>query len=167
MPALHARPTSNAFDPAPAGETPVAGPGSGRHRRKARIAGRLRLRIIACRDIEFLSSRTPGHAGGGEEYLLLVHVRKVVGRVDYHICTACTEAVITGVVIEERFHDTGLGARALAHLRFRHPGMAWRSTLRLPTPRDLKRRMRIPTDGEDGLCSHVRRALSAPAPVAA
>lgn len=166
MPALHARPASNAFNPALAGET-VVGLGSGRNRRKARITGRLRLRIIAYRDIEFLSSRTPGDAGGGEEYLLLVHVRKVVGRVDYRICTACTEAVITGVVIEERFHDTGLGTRALAHLRFRHPGMAWRSTPGLPTTRDVKRRMRIPTKGADGLCSHVRRALPALSPVAA
>ncbi|MGX5187791.1 hypothetical protein ACWKT5_34860 [Streptomyces avermitilis] len=167
MPALHARPTSNAFNPAPAGETPVVGLGSGRHRRKARITGRLRLRMIAYRDVEFLSSRTPGDTGGGEEYLLLVHVRKVVGRVDYRICTACAEAVVTGVVIEERFHDTGLGARALAHLRFRHPGMAWRSALGLPTTRDFKRRMRLPAKGEDGLCSHVPRALPLPAPVAA
>ncbi|MBT2470600.1 N-acetyltransferase [Streptomyces sp. ISL-66] len=103
-----------------------------------------------------------GDTSPGEECLLLVHIRKVVGQAHYRVCTHCAEAVITGVVIEERFLGTGLGTRTLSHLRSRYPDMTWRTTLDLRTTRDLLRRMRIPVTTPDGLCSHMRQPLSDP-----
>ncbi|MEU3063817.1 hypothetical protein AB0P12_30840 [Streptomyces subrutilus] len=122
---------------------------------------RLRRRIRAYRDVELLSSRLPGDAGTGEASLLLVHIRKVVGEVRYRICPTCADAVITGVEIDDRFHGTGLDTRALSHLRSRHPGVAWRSTLSRRTTRDLLRLMRIPASAGDSPCAHAR-ALAAP-----
>lgn len=100
------------------------------------------------------SPHIPDHTGPGEECLLLVHIRQVVGQVHYRICTDCAQGVITAIAIDERFHSTGLGTRALSHLRSRHPGLAWRSTLNLRTTRDLLRRMRIPTITADTHCTH-------------
>ncbi|MFI5806820.1 hypothetical protein [Streptomyces sp. NPDC051561] len=105
----------------------------------------MRRRLLAYRAIEFLPTHLPDGPGPGEECLLLVHIRKVVGQVQYRICTDCTQGVITAVVIDEHFHSTGLGTRALSHLRSRHPELTWRSTLHQRTTRDLLRRMRIPT----------------------
>lgn len=115
---------------------------------------RLRRRILAYRHIDLLSSHIPGDTGTGDEVLLLVHVRRVVGEVHYRMCPACAEAVITGVDIDAFFLGTGLDTRALSHLRARHPGLVWHSTLNLRGTRDLLRRSRI-LDG-DGLCSHLR-----------
>lgn len=153
----HARPTSSSlFGVAPASRTsPPGHTGARRSRRGGRLAGRLRRRILVYRAIDFLSTHIPDTSGAGEECLLLVHVRQVVGRVEYRICTDCAQGVITAVVIDERFHSTGLGTRALSHLRSRHPGLAWRSTLRKRTTRDLLRRMRIPTATSAALCPHL------------
>ncbi|MFJ3963223.1 N-acetyltransferase [Streptomyces sp. NPDC090036] len=71
--------------------------------------------------------------------------------------------MITSVDIDECFLSSGLGNRALAHLRSRHPGISWRSTLSLRTTRDLLRRMRIPASPADVTCVH---ALAATAPAA-
>lgn len=101
--------------------------------------------------------------GAEEECLLLVHIRKVVGRVTYRACDECAEGVITGVVIDEPFRDCGLGTRALSHLRSRHPGVAWRTTLETRLTRGLLRRMRIPRTAEEGSCSHLRAASAASA----
>ncbi|WP_240805653.1 hypothetical protein [Streptomyces sp. A1547] len=117
---------------------------------------RLRRRILAYRDIEFLSTRIPGDPGPGQECLLLVHGRKVVGQIHYRLCTTCGEGVITGVDIDEHFLSSGLPTRALAHLRSRHPGTTWRSTLTLRTTRNLLRRMRIPITPADIACVHAR-----------
>ncbi|MFJ4778067.1 hypothetical protein [Streptomyces sp. NPDC088762] len=116
----------------------------------------MRRRLLAYREVEFLSTRIPGDPGPGEECLLLVHIRKIVGRVHYRICLDCADAVITGIVIEERFLSTGLGTRALSHLRSRHPGISWRSTLSLRMTRDLLRRMRIPVMTADERCPHAQ-----------
>ncbi|WP_331732606.1 hypothetical protein OG592_42035 (plasmid) [Streptomyces avidinii] len=141
-----------------------APPHAARHGRSREGLGRrLRRRIRAYRDVEFLSTHIPGDPGSGQECLLLVHVRKVVGQVHYQICTACGDGVITGVDIDEYFLSSGLGNRALAHLRSRHPGISWRSTLALRTTRDLLRRMRIPAAPADVTCVH---ALAATAPAA-
>ncbi|WP_432021082.1 N-acetyltransferase [Streptomyces sp. 1222.5] len=91
-----------------------------------------------------------------------MHTRQVVGQVRYRICTDCAHGVITAVVIDERFHSTGLGTRALSHLRSRHPGLTWCSTLSKRTTRDLLRRMRIPTTTSVRPCPHVHQTLSAP-----
>ncbi|MFD5145213.1 hypothetical protein [Streptomyces sp. NPDC058401] len=102
-----------------------------------------------------MSSQVPDSVGASEEVLLLVHVRKVVGEVQYRMCRTCAEAVITGVDMDARFRGTGLDTRALAHLRARHPGLAWHSTLNLRGTRDLLRRSRVVSGF--GLCAHVGR----------
>ncbi|MGW6690018.1 hypothetical protein [Streptomyces sp. NPDC054961] len=171
MSGLHARPALVRSAP----ETAVSSHAA-RHGRRGGFARRLRRRILAYRDIEFLSSHIPGTGtatgtgtgtgiatgtGLQEECLLLVHVRKVVGQVHYRACADCGHGVITGVDIDQPFHSSGLDTRALSHLRSRHPDLTWRSTLTRRTTRDLLRRMRIPTaDVADTECAH-----TAPAPV--
>lgn len=147
----HARPSSTLFRSA--SEPPSRG---AKHGRRTGFGKRLRLRIFAYRDVEFLSTHVPDRAGPGEECLLLVHVRKVVGQIHYRVCTACGEGVISGVDIDDHLHSTGLGTRALSHLRSRHPGTTWRSTLTLRATRDLLRRMRIPAASSASACAHVR-----------
>ncbi|MFD5714149.1 hypothetical protein ACFWHW_27900 [Streptomyces pharetrae] len=155
----HARPTSTLSSPASAAaRTPPPVQGGARHSRRGRITGRLRRRILAYRAVEFLSTHIPDHSGPGEECLLLVHVRQVVGQVHYRVCTRCAQGVITAMTLDERFRSTGLGTRALSHLRSRHPGLAWRSTLSMRITRDLLRRMRIPTVTADPHCPHAGRA---------
>ncbi|WP_329403894.1 hypothetical protein OG523_05690 [Streptomyces virginiae] len=133
-------------------------------RRRHPFTRRLRGRILAYRDIEFVASETRCDRGADEGFLLLVHVGKVVGEIRYRRCAACARGVITGVDIDPVFRSTGLDTRALSHLRARHPGIAWRSTLTLRTTRGLLRRMRIPTSdaGADvgATCPHdpARRA---------
>ncbi|MEU9304962.1 hypothetical protein [Streptomyces sp. NPDC048269] len=158
----HARPTSTLFGPAPTAQTPPPRQGGAKHSRRGSITGRLRRRLLAYRAIDFLSTHIPDHSGPGEECLLLVHVRQVVGQVHYRICTDCAQGVVTALVIDERFHSTGLGNRALSHLRSRHPGLAWSSTLSMRTTRDLLRRMSIPTITADTRCPHAHRPLSDP-----
>ncbi|MEU9804116.1 hypothetical protein [Streptomyces sp. NPDC051000] len=148
----HARATSALFR-ATHTPAPEAPPRAARHGRSEGFGRRLRRRILAYRDIEFLSTRIPGEPGPGQECLLLVHVRKVVGQVHYQLCTTCAEGVITGVDIDAHFLTSGLPTRALSHLHSRHPGTTWRSTLTGRTTRDLLRRMRIPTTPASG-CGH-------------
>ncbi|WP_329192496.1 MULTISPECIES: hypothetical protein [unclassified Streptomyces] len=159
MPGEHARPTSTLFRSAPAsrGVLPAHG---GRHSRRASFAARLRRKLLAYREIEFLSPGGRRSPATGEECLLLVHVRKVVGEIRYRICSTCAESVITSVDIEERFRAAGLGIRALCHLRSRHPGTTWRSTPRLRGTSDLLRRMRIPVATAEVPCPHFRAATS-------
>ncbi|MFE5628303.1 hypothetical protein [Streptomyces sp. NPDC056543] len=164
----HARPTSSSlFGPAPASQASAPGHIGAKHSWRSRLTGRLRRRILVYRAIDFLSTHVPNTSGPGEECLLLVHIRQVVGRVEYRICTDCAQGVITAVIIDERFHNTGLGTRALSHLRSRHPGLVWRSTLRKRTTRDLLRRMRIPpaTSGES--CPHAHQTPSYSRPILA
>ncbi|GGR76477.1 hypothetical protein GCM10010269_14580 [Streptomyces humidus] len=160
--------TSNAHG-RPVRESGSQGRREGRHRRTTRRAGRWHRRLLAYRDVELLPSPAP--AGAGEECLLLVHIRKVVGRVTYRACDECAEGVITDVVLDEPFRDCGLGTRALSHLRSRHPGVAWRTTLETRLTRGLLRRMRVPRAPVEGNCSHMRPASagsdSAPAPAPA
>ncbi|MEV7559549.1 hypothetical protein [Streptomyces sp. NPDC089795] len=152
----HARSTSALFRSAPGPEAPHAA----RHRRRGRLGRWWRRRILAYRDIEFLSTRIPCDPGPGLECLLLVHVRKIVGQVHYRICTDCGQGVITGIDIDGAFLSSGLGNRALSHLRARHPGVSWRSTLSLRTTRDLLRRMRIPAASADVPCAHGLQATA-------
>ncbi|MFD9420951.1 hypothetical protein ACFWC9_40780 [Streptomyces goshikiensis] len=151
MPGDHARSTSDLFRSAPCPEAP---PHAAKHRRRGRLGRWWRRRILAYRDIEFLSTSIPGSPGPRHECLLLVHVRKIVGQVHYRICTACGQGVITDIDIDGIFLSSGLGNRALSHLRARHPGMFWRSTLSLRTTRELLRRMRIPAASADVACVH-------------
>ncbi|MER6788442.1 hypothetical protein ABT330_28175 [Streptomyces sp. NPDC000658] len=108
--------------------------------------------------------------GAGEECLLLVHIRKVVGQVTYRACDECAEGVIIDVVLDEPFRDCGLGTRALSHLRSRHPGVTWRTTLETRLTRGLLRRMRIPRIAPTAVrenCSHLRTASGDPTASAA
>ncbi|MGW2787957.1 hypothetical protein ACWC3X_43465 [Streptomyces populi] len=158
----HARPptSSRVLGPARTAQTSPPCHSSAKHARRNRLTGRLRRRLLAYRAIDFLSTHIPDTSGPGEECLLLIHIRQVVGQVHYRLCTDCAQGVITAVVIDERFHSTGLGTRALSHLRSRHPGLAWRSTLRKRTTRDLLSRMRIPTTASAAPCLHVPRTPS-------
>ncbi|MBT2530389.1 N-acetyltransferase [Streptomyces sp. ISL-99] len=106
---------------------------------------------------------SPAPEGAGQDCLLLVHIRKVVGRVTYQACGQCAEGVITDVVLDEPFRDSGLGTRALSHLRSRYPGVTWRTTLDRRLTRDLLRRMRVPEASAGGNCPHVLPAVAAPA----
>ncbi|MFD3542441.1 hypothetical protein ACFWUQ_23535 [Streptomyces sp. NPDC058662] len=148
----HARPTSALFRPRSDREA-EASPRVARHRRRGGLIRRLRRKLFAYRDIEFLSTHIPGDPGPEEERLLLVHIRRVVGQVHYRTCGACAEGVITGIDIDDELHSAGLGTRALSHLRSRHPGITWRCAPSLrPTTRDLLRRTLAPTT--DVVCTH-------------
>ncbi|WP_234436945.1 GNAT family N-acetyltransferase [Streptomyces maremycinicus] len=135
---------------------------AGRHRRTGRRAGRWHRRLLAYRDVELLPSSSLG-GGPNEECLLLVHIRKIVGRVTYRACDECAEGVITDVVLDEPFRDCGLGTRALSHLRSRHPDVTWRTTLDRRLTRDLLHRMRIPRAAPAANCSHGRPGGMLPA----
>ncbi|MFG3280362.1 hypothetical protein [Streptomyces sp. NPDC048111] len=135
--------------------TPPAGQHYVRHARLGRFTGRLRRRVLAYRAVDFLSTHVPGISGPDEECLLLVHIRQVVGRIHYRFCDSCAQGVITTVVIDTRFHHTGLGTRALSHLRSRHPGIAWTSDQQTSAPRGLLRRMRVPSAPGRSLCAHL------------
>ncbi|MFF7549628.1 hypothetical protein ACFZCU_39240 [Streptomyces canus] len=164
MPGLHARPTSSSLiGQACTAQTSPPGHDGAKHSRRGRHTGRLRRLVLAYRAIDFLSTHIPDDPGPGDECLLLAHTRQVVGEVRYRICTDCAQGVITAVVIDERFHSTGLGTRALSYLRSRHPGLTWRSTLRKRTTRDLLRWMRIPTTTSATLCPQAHQTLCAPA----
>jgi GNAT superfamily N-acetyltransferase len=130
----------------------------GKHRRSVRRGGRWHRRLLAYRGVELLPSPSPEDAR--EECLLLVHIRKVVGRVTYRTCDECAEGVITDVVLDEPFRGCGLGTRALSHLRSQHPDVIWHTTLDNRLTRDLLRRMRIPKAALGGNCAHLRPAVA-------
>ncbi|MFG3490213.1 hypothetical protein ACIQ9R_19685 [Streptomyces sp. NPDC094447] len=162
----HARPAgSGLFGFASPVTTQPSGGTGAKHSRRGRLTSRLRRRILAYRAIDFLSTHVPHDPDPvpgpdlGEECLLLVHIRQVVGEVQYRICVPCSQGVITDLVIHDRFRSTGLGTRALSHLRSRHPGLAWHSTLHQRGTRDLLRRMRIPALTQAARCPHVGPAL--------
>ncbi len=80
----------------------------------------------------------------------------------------CAHGVIPAVTIDKPFHDAGLGARTLSHLRARHPGIirappgiTWLGTSSTGVEDDLLLRMRVPAPPppRTGLFPH-------PAPVA-
>lgn len=160
----HARPTRSSLTSlASTAEPPPPGHDGAKHSRRGRRTGRLRRRVLAYRAIDFLSTHIPDDPGPGDECLLLVHTRQVVGQVRYRVCADCARGVISAVLIDERFRSTGLGTRALSHLRSRHPGLTWRSTLRMRTTRDLLRRMRIPRTTSATPCLDTHQTVRAPA----
>ncbi|WP_338703359.1 GNAT family N-acetyltransferase [Streptomyces sp. Q6] len=106
---------------------------------------------MAYRRVEMLASPAPESAGS--VCLLLVHIRKVVGRVTYRVCDECAEGLITDVVLDEPFRDCGLGTRALSHLRAQHPDITWHTTLEKRLSRDLLHRMRVPKAASGDGCA--------------
>ncbi|MFJ8884828.1 hypothetical protein ACIRJR_15665 [Streptomyces sp. NPDC102402] len=142
---------SPALPAAGAATIPAHHGGGGRHRLPGHRRGAWHRRVIAYSQVELVQS---SERGTGDRCLLLVLVRKVVGHVEFRLCASCSEGVITEVSIEKRFHRSGLGTRALSHLRARYPGVVWHTTLDRRTTRDLMRRMRVPWQAEDTRCSH-------------
>ncbi|WP_336323019.1 hypothetical protein [Streptomyces lavendofoliae] len=125
-----------------------------RHRRPSRPGNRWHRLVVAYRDIDFLAGpNPPDDDGGGVQDLLLVHVRKVVGRVTYRICAACATGTITAVEVDDPLVNSGLPTRAVAHLRSRYPDLAWTTTLQRRLTRDLFRRMRVLATA-DSRCPH-------------
>ncbi|WP_405812663.1 MULTISPECIES: hypothetical protein [unclassified Streptomyces] len=131
----------------------ASGPARAKHARHDGLTARLRRRIRAYTAVEFLSTHIPST---GEECLLLVNVRQVVGQVRYQFCPTCARGTITAITISDPFRDTGLGTRALSHLRARHPGTTWQSTARTGVEDDLllRMRMRIPALPSPPPCPH-------------
>ncbi|MFJ9576238.1 hypothetical protein ACIRQF_07625 [Streptomyces sp. NPDC101191] len=125
-----------------------------KHARPGGFTTRLRRRLRAYTAVEFCSTHIPGTSGPGEECLLLVNGRQVVGQVRYQFCPTCAYGVITALSIHKPFRDTGLDTRALSHLRSRHPGTTWRSTVRTGTEDDLMLSMRIPVLPSPPPCPH-------------
>ena len=140
---------------------PSPRPAEGRHRRTGRRRGRWHRRLLAYRGVELLLSSSP--EGADERCLLLVHIRRVIGRVTYRACDQCAEGVITDVVLDEPFRDCGLDTRALSHLHSQYPDVTWRTTLDTRLTRALLRRMRIPKATAGGNCPHGRSGVIAPA----
>ncbi len=110
------------------------------------------------RDIELVQPTAPGETA--VQCLLMVHFRKVVGQVTFEVCRSCGQGLITGLDVAHQFHRSGLGSRALSHLRTRYPGYAWRTTLERRLTRDLMHRMRVFAATGKRRCAH----LAPPAP---
>ncbi|MFB8030106.1 MULTISPECIES: hypothetical protein [unclassified Streptomyces] len=146
-------PHSPSLPAAGAAKTPAHHGREGRHRLPGHRRGAWRRRVLAYSQVELVPS---SGRSTGDRCLLLVLVRKVVGHVEFRLCASCSEGVITEVSIEERFHRSGLGTRALSHLRARYPGVVWRTTLDRRVTRDLMRRMRVLRKAEDTRCAHAR-----------
>ncbi|MGV9944216.1 hypothetical protein [Streptomyces sp. NPDC003401] len=127
-----------------------------RHRRSGRRWGRWHRRLLAYRSVELLVSPAPETVD--EQCLLLVHIRKVIGRVTYRSCDECAQGVITHMALDESFRDSGLDTRALLHLKSQYPDVTWGTTLDKRVTRGLLRRMRIPETAAAGTCPHVRPA---------
>ncbi|WP_190329513.1 hypothetical protein [Streptomyces venezuelae] len=129
----------------------LPGQGPARHTRARRRRGRLHRRLLAHRDVRIVHS--PGPAARTDT-LLLVHTRRVVGQLTYEVCEQCASGVITEVYVASPLQDSGLGTRAISHLRACYPGVAWRSRLTKRMTRDLAHRVRLPHTEADRTCGH-------------
>ncbi|MYT69644.1 MULTISPECIES: N-acetyltransferase [unclassified Streptomyces] len=88
------------------------------------------------------------------EALLLVYERRIVGHVTYELCETCASGVITEVDVATPLLDSGLGTRAVTHLRACYPDVAWHSRLHRRTTRDLAHRMGLPHTEAGLTCTH-------------
>ncbi|WP_372350916.1 N-acetyltransferase [Streptomyces sp. KL116D] len=86
--------------------------------------------------------------------MLLVYTRRIVGQITYEVCESCASGVITELWVTSPLQDSGLGTRAVAHLRACFPGVTWRSGLEQRLPRDLAHRMRLPDARSGQACAH-------------
>ncbi|MFH8797000.1 hypothetical protein [Streptomyces sp. NPDC017941] len=142
-------------------ETPAWMPGSfarvvqrrtrPRHARSSRRRGRLHRRLLAYRDVRIVHSLAPADRAHS---LLLVYTRRVVGRLTYEVCEQCASGVITEVDVAAPLKDSGLGTRAVSHLRACYPDVTWHSRLTRRMSRGLAHRMRLPHTSTARLCSH-------------
>ncbi|WP_405843786.1 hypothetical protein OG528_34345 [Streptomyces platensis] len=124
-----------------------------RHGRLGHRRGKLHRRVLAYRDVVIFHSPAP--TSERAQSLLLVYVRRVVGEVTYEVCEHCASGVITQVQVASPLQDSGLGTRAVSHLRACYPGISWRSCLAQRMTRDLARRMRLPNDRDGLSCPHL------------
>lgn len=131
--------------------------GEPRHARRRRRRGRLHRRLLAYRDVEILHSPAP--TGDEARCLLLVYGRRVVGRLDYQVCEECGSGVVTHAQVTGPLQDSGLGTRAVSHLRAFYPDVDWYSRLTRRLARDLAHRMRMP-QGFAGPCTHLQPRAS-------
>lgn len=129
-----------------------------RHIRPRRRRGKLHRRVLAYRDVEIFHS--PAATSEWAQSLLLVYIRRVVGEVTYEVCEICANGVITQVHVATPLQDSGLGTRAVAHLRACYPDVTWRSCLTQRMTRDLAHRMRLPNNRSGLSCPHLPRAAS-------
>ncbi|KUF19275.1 hypothetical protein AT728_21555 [Streptomyces silvensis] len=83
-----------------------------------------------------------------------MYSRRVVGRLTYDVCEQCASGVITEVDVTAPLKDSGLGTRAVSHLRACYPGITWHSCLTQRMSRSLAHRMRLPRAGTVPPCSH-------------
>ncbi|MFI5520075.1 hypothetical protein [Streptomyces platensis] len=114
--------------------------------------------MFAYRDVEIFHSPAP--TSEWAQSLLLVYIRRVVGEVTYEVCELCASGVITQVQVATPLQDSGLGTRAVAHLRACYPDISWRSCLTQRMTRDLAHRMRLPNDRAGLSCPHLSHAAS-------
>lgn len=126
---------------------------SARHRRRGHRKGGWHRRVLAYRSVDLVRSVAP--EGGAVQCVLLVHIRKVVGRVTFEVCPRCSRGLITDLVVESRFQRSGLGWRALSHVRTCYPGFAWGTTLERRSTRGMLRRMRVLRAEKDPRCAHL------------
>ncbi|MFI0240585.1 hypothetical protein [Streptomyces sp. NPDC016845] len=122
-----------------------------RHARARRRRGKLHRRLLAYRDVRIVHSPAPAASA---DSLLLVYTRRIVGRLTYEVCEECASGVITEMYVASPLQDSGLGMRAVAHLRACYPDVAWRSRLTRRTTRDLVHRMRLPYTETARTCAH-------------
>ncbi|MFI0786184.1 hypothetical protein ACH4Q6_11365 [Streptomyces lydicus] len=114
--------------------------------------------MFAYRDVVIFHSPDP--ASTQAQSLLLVYIRRVVGEVTYEVCDLCGSGVISRVNVASPLQDSGLGTRAVAHLRACYPDVTWRSRLTQRMTRALAHRMCLPDDRTDPSCPHLTRAAS-------
>ncbi|MGX7758408.1 hypothetical protein ACWQ06_07025 [Streptomyces angustmyceticus] len=125
-----------------------------RHTRPGRRRGKLHRRLLAYRDVVIFHSPAP--ASEHAQSLLLVYVRRVVGEVTYEVCDHCASGVITQVQVSTPLQDSGLGTRAVSHLRACYPDITWRCRLPQRMTRDLAHRMRLPNHRTGLDCPHLQ-----------
>ncbi|PBC80511.1 hypothetical protein SAMN05428954_6927 [Streptomyces sp. 2112.3] len=114
--------------------------------------------MLAYRDVVIFHSPAP--ASERAQSLLLVYIRRVVGEVTYEVCEHCASGVITQVHVTTPLQDSGLGTRAVSHLRACYPDIAWRCCLPQRMTRDLAHRMRLPNNRADLGCPHLQNGAS-------
>ncbi|MFG2494975.1 hypothetical protein ACGFSD_28545 [Streptomyces caniferus] len=103
---------------------------------------------------------SPAPASEQAQSLLLVYIRRVVGEVTYEVCEHCASGVITQVHVAAPLQDSGLGTRAVSHLRACYPDVSWRSCLAQRMTRDLAHRMRLPNVRAGQSCPHLPHRAS-------
>lgn len=120
--------------------------------------GKLHRRVLAYRDVVIFHSPAP--TSERAQSLLLVYIRRVVGEVTYEVCERCASGVITQVQVTSPLQDSGLGTRAVSHLRACYPGITWHSCLTRRMTRDLAHRMRLPNNRAGLSCPHLPGSAS-------